>query len=144
MMKVRRKSPIVEAVEWAPGLVMDGLTDMPVEVIESRDGKWFYVNGHGERADRWLPTDEASTDEPLFFAFYEVKVGKRIPSSPDAPPVKRYGAACGWKSAPQPYAVLRDENGHGQIVCLGCWIVGSKDVVNSAELAAEYDVVEAA
>ncbi len=144
-MKVRRKSPVVDAVQWVPGMVMDRLKDMPVEVIESRDGKWFYVHGHGERADRWLPVDEASADEPLHFAFYEVKAGMRTPVSPDAPLVKRYGAAVGWKSAPQPYAILyHDADDSRQFVHLGDWIVGGTEVVSAGELTADYDVVESA
>ncbi len=138
-MKFRRKVVDVEAVQWAPGLVMDGLKDMPVEVVESRDGKWFYVSGDGVRADRWLPVDEASPESPLPFAFYEVKAGMRTPVSPDAPLVKRYGEACGWKAVPQPYARLSDESDHSQIVHLGDWIVNGVEVLSDAEFAATYE-----
>ena len=68
MVQARRKPEIVEAVQWQPGVHIEGLTELATELRYSENQRLYYVSRPGCRSYCWLSveaTDGAPPDDAV-------------------------------------------------------------------------------
>lgn len=142
-MKVRKRPLEVDAVQWSPGVAVEGLRVFIPEIVRSLKGDHFYLSARdpkGAMATAWLP--DADGGDVLPFAFWSVKSGERYPAVADEPRTKRALHYMRLAEIPPAYAVLDDAVG-SKIVALGSWIVtfagGRRSVFTPEEFAAEFE-----
>lgn len=144
-MKFRNKPIVIDAEQWQPGKVIEGVQEVKPELLISQNGRYYYLSALSElRADAWLPVNEGD-DEILPFAFYEVKVGERRLATAEDPLTQRYLARMEADSLPPSYGIV--ETLEGRKTCLpGDWIVtgvkGEKYPCKPDLFEATYELAE--
>ena len=135
MKKKFRKKPIeIEAEQYIPGKPCEGVTECPNQIIFSRDGKLFYLQANGMRADCWLSVEPGGNSYP--FSMYEIKSGDRRSAIDGDTLVERYltymredndspfkMAKVSLDKLPPPYAYVTTIHGQNTQVVEGDWIV---------------------
>lgn len=121
-MKFRKKPIVIDAEQWQPGKVIEGVQEIKPELLISQNGRYYYLSALSElRADAWLPVNELD-GENLPFAFYECKVGERRLATADDPLTQRYLAHLKATALPPSYGIV--ETLEGRMTCLpGDWVI---------------------
>lgn len=120
-MKYRRRPTEVEAVQFTdPDNPPEGVRVCPIEIIESRCGKHYYVHCYNHMATFWQPYDE--TQDLMHFAYWTVKAKPGVAVDATDDRVIRYALMSGWKTAPEPGYRLLTANGEMN-VRIGDWVL---------------------
>lgn len=121
-MKFRKKPIVVDAEQWQPGKIIEGVQEIKPELLISQNGRYYYLSALSElRADAWLPVTEGDGDV-LPFAFYEVKVGERRLATAEDPLTQRYLERMKADALPPSYGLV--ETRGGRKTCLpGDWVI---------------------
>lgn len=130
MQKFQRNTLEVEAVQWFPGIAVEGLVEVKPEIVVSSTRNHYYLSTHPQglkRPDAWFPVNAEDKGKAppvgiMPFMFWKVKEGHRLPAKEGDDLVERYLAYMGWNRLPEPIGRIRI-SGETKIVVAGKWIV---------------------
>ena len=127
-MKFRKKPVVIEAVQWFPGVAVEGVEECVPELIFSKDEKHYYLSALSElRADAWmpvvLPIDPKEQIRILPFSFWKVKSGRRCPATTGEVLTERYLRYQEAKALPPSYGLIDTLEGRRLTVSAGDWII---------------------
>jgi hypothetical protein len=141
-MKVREKAEEAEAIQWFPGVKIEGVEEVAITAHFSADGASYYVSGMGVQPMKWIPVDGNGMEFP--FAFWHVEAGKKQPITVEDLLYERYAKASGWKKDAKRYARLIRPYGEG-LVHEGEWVVrsvlGALHVYNDEDFRKKFTAI---
>lgn len=122
-MKYRKRPVVVDAVQWHPGVLIEGVKECAPEIVLARNEKLFYLSGFypdQRNADAWLPAGDEKESYP--FAFYEIKSARRYPAALGEKLTERALKEMGRPTLPPTYGLIETLEGR-MTVDDGDWVI---------------------